>query len=814
MAVKVSKNTLKLNELSRESINAAGVKAANLGELAERGLPVPNGFALTTNAFDTFLATNNLNAASSPEEVAQAPIPAEVTEALLETAAELGDVSLAVRSSGVAEDLAGASYAGQYETVLDVRGAEALKAAVRHCWASAFSLRVKQYRTEHGQSGAPRLALLVQQMVQPEAAGVAFTANPVTGDNEVVVSAVKGVGERLVSGQASPDEWIVRENETICRLAPEKAVDAAQVKAVAELARSVEKQFNAPQDIEWALAGGKLYLLQARPITALPQRPEINVPAKGFWMKDQSHFPLPVTPFGASIYLPALENGLRPLGPEFGMLLDGAENRAIGHEVYVHFVPLGGKEGGPALPSWVIFLGARLIPAFRQRRRIAQEVFRSNLLESMIKRWYSEWKPQFNREGRELLDQDLTKLDDSRLIDHLDRVIDFMNHGQIVHMRLHLPFIIALYEFTVACKELLGWDDARSMSLLSGTSSMSSEPARVLAELADTVRKSPATRKIFGEGGSDIISRLRQTVPEIAKAFESYLNEYGHRPVNYEPGSPTLAERPELLAGLLRDRLAAGGSETLPDLTAARKEAVESARSELVKRSKHDMARFEKALAFAELVYPRREDDIFYTDNIPCALARYAALEIGRRLVARGILANAEDAVYLGKDELSAALHGKLSAVSSLANRRKAERAWVAAHPGPASYGKNPGPPPDPALLPEPLRLMTRALAWMMGLEMTANRGNASIGEIAGAAGSPGRYTGKVCIVHSESEFSKLEHGDILVCPITTPAWSVLFSQAGAIVTDGGGVLSHAAIIAREHGIPAVLGTGAMPHGV
>lgn len=277
MAVKTSGYVLELAGVSLRDVGRVGSKAANLGELMKQGLPVPPGFVLTTDAFDRFLAENPFKADASAQEVTAARLPSDVTQALLSVAAELDNVSLAVRSSGVAEDLAGVSYAGQYETVLDVRGAEALIAAVRKCWASAFSQRVVEYRASHGQSGIPRMAVLIQHLVKADAAGVAFSANPVTGDrDEIVVSAVRGLGERLVSGQASPDEWVVKGNEAICQRAPEKAIDAAQVKAIAELARRAESQFKAPQDIEWAISGGKLYLLQARPITALPQRPELE----------------------------------------------------------------------------------------------------------------------------------------------------------------------------------------------------------------------------------------------------------------------------------------------------------------------------------------------------------------------------------------------------------------------------------------------------------------------------------------------------------------------------------------------------------
>ena len=798
--------TIKLGELSREDIGCIGAKAANLSELMRVGLPVPDGFSLTTEAFQAFLDANSINAGSSAEKVEAAPLPPDVTKALLMAAKGLGDVPLAVRSSGVAEDLPDASYAGQYETVLDVHGAEALVMAVRKCWASAFSQRVKQYRAEHGQKGVSRLALLVQQMVQPEAAGVAFTANPVTGDNEVVVSAVKGLGERLVSGQASPDEWVVRGDQAICQLAQEKAIDATTAKAVAELARSIERQFHAPQDIEWALADGKLYLLQARPITALPQRPEIKIPDKGFWEKDTSHFPSPVTPLGASTYLPATEDATAVLAQEWGIPAERTETRAIGYEVYTHLVPMGGKEG-PAPPSWIIFLVSRLMPAFRQRRRIAEEVMRSRLPERLIESWYQEWRAQFRQEAKNLNGVNLAELDDRAVIEHFDVTIDFLRRGLNTHYRLIIPYVLAIHELVEVCKELLGYDTTKAISLVSGLSETSSEPARRLTELAATVKKDPVAQEIITDAAPDIILRLRQTAPDSARAFETYLDEYGHRAINYDPGSTTLAENPQLLARLLRDRIVHRSLASY-DPVQTQKQAVESARSAVSRRSKEEGERFERALEAAERAYPMREDNIFYTDNVPNALLHYAALEIGRRLAARGLLRQAEDAVYLEDTELRAALRTGQGDFASLVSRRKAERAWVAAHPGPSAYGKNYG-PPNPRALPEPLSTIMGAAVSFMGSAMAQAQSTPSVeGKLVGVSGSPGRYTGTVRIIRDESEFSQLAHGDVLVCPITTPTWSVLFGQVGAIVTDAGGVLSHSAIIAREHGIPAVLGTG------
>ncbi len=225
---------LSLTDIPQGDVERAGAKATNLGALARAGFPVPGGFVLTTAAFNSFLAANDLGAGSPPEAVATATLPTDVADALLAAAEGLGDVPLAVRSSGVAEDLPDASFAGQYETVLDVRGAEALVTAVQRVFASAFSRHASAYRAAQGLDEAFHMAVLIQCMVAADAAGVAFTANPVTGDRaETVISAVRGSGERLVSGQATPDEWIVSNQETMCRAAPEGAIDADQALAVA-----------------------------------------------------------------------------------------------------------------------------------------------------------------------------------------------------------------------------------------------------------------------------------------------------------------------------------------------------------------------------------------------------------------------------------------------------------------------------------------------------------------------------------------------------------------------------------------------------
>jgi pyruvate,water dikinase len=341
------------------------------------------------------------------------------------------------------------------------------------------------------------------------------------------------------------------------------------------------------------------------------------------------------------------------------------------------------------------------------------------------------------------------------------------------------------------------------LALVSGTSAASSEPGRALDELAAAIARSAAARDVVSTGGADVLERLREAAPAAASAFASYLDRHGRRTLSYDPGDATLAEHPELLTGLVRDRLSGGG--TVRGAGAAREQALARARAALAEATDEQRARFERALAAAEHAYPSREENVIWTDNVPSGLLRSTAVEIGRRLAERGAIARAEDAVLLEEHELRTALTGPLRDLHELVAQRRAERAWVIAHPGPSSYG-NPPPTPDLRGLPPALRHITSALLYFLELSQPAPK--AQDGAIAGVPGSPGLHTGPARVIHEESQFSRLRPGDVLVCPITSPAWSLLFAQAGAVVTDGGGVLAHAAVIAREYAIPAVLATG------
>jgi rifampicin phosphotransferase len=765
--------------------HVAGRKAATLARLAAAGFAVPPGVVLPAAVL-----------AGAPGQ--ELELPGEIASGLLDMIRAWGDVPLAVRSSGVDEDGAHASYAGIFTSVLDVRGHDALLDAVGVCWSSAFDARVTSY------AGArpPRLAVLVQPMVAASAAGVAFTADPVTGERGcVVIDAVTGTCERLASGAATPDRWVVRGDEVHQWSAQEGALDENQARAVADVARRVEAELGGPQDIEWALAGGKVILLQARPVTALPAEPvpvPVEVPA-GYWTREASHVPLPWRPFSRA-YADLRNEAMRRMATELGLLFDGIEFQQIGGWEYMRVVPPGGKQP-PPLPGWLVPVAFRLVPALRRRIQESVAAVRSDMPGRLVRRWSAEWQPDFDARIRTLRGHSPGTLSDTGLAAHLDGVMKLLADGIDVHMRLNGALLVVLGEFALTCRDLLGWDDNRAFSLLSGTSVTSTAPARALADV--TALASAPVRTLLAQGAH--ADEVLSADEEFAAAFAGYVRDYGCRALTLEVAEPSLEERPDLVLGLVRDQLDGGFDPCgLEELAQVRNAATAVAREAL---GGADLLRFERSLSRALMAYPAREDNEFFTWSAPLGLLRRAALELGRRLASRGQILAAEDVFFLHLDEARMLLADGADG-RDVVVRRKGELAWVLAHPGPASFGRDPGPPPPLDGLPEEARLANKAFLWAVDRVMAPDA-QAGGGEstLTGIAASPGRYTGTVRVIRSEAEFGRLRAGDVLVCPVTSPVWSVLFPSLGALVTDHGGTLSHPAIIAREYRVPAVVAT-------
>src|SRR5262245_26674609 len=385
---------------------ACGHKAAALAALRKLEFDTPDGFLIPAGV---------------------EPSRDDIAAAL----ARLGDGPVAVRSSGLAEDLPDASFAGQYDTRLNVTGVEAVMEAAAAVLQSAHDGRVESY----GHAVRP-MALLVQRMVDADVAGVAFSVNPLTGNrDEVRVSATRGLGDKLVSGAIDADEWLVTHDHATVIAQPQNAIGPELARRVAALARKAEAARLAPQDVEWAVAGDRLWLLQSRPITALPIAPDIEVP-KGSWQKDAAHFAEPLSPFAAS-QLHGADQFLADAIATWGLLPDGMQLRVIGHEAYLHVEPDDGGKNPP--PWWLLGLLARVVPSMRRKLRAAAMAVAAGWLETVPAKWASDDRPRLRREIEQYAVVDLVTLDDAALFLHLEELKAFYARCLQLHFTLFIP---------------------------------------------------------------------------------------------------------------------------------------------------------------------------------------------------------------------------------------------------------------------------------------------------------------------------------------------------------------------------------------
>lgn len=780
-----------------------GSKAAVLSRLVHDGFAVPEGIVLTTAAFR-----------SAASALSDGRLPLEVEHALEEIVAELPDATLAVRSSSVAEDRADASFAGQYESVLGVRGLPSLRQAVLRCWAGAFDARIGAYG---GQASAP-LAVLVQRQVNADAAGVAFTADPVTGARDVVlVSAVPGLGDQVAQGAVQPDEWLIGEQGARAESAELGALTAQQAAGVAALARRIEERCGAAQDVEWASVDGTLFVLQARPITALPVAPAESLPAGIAWTKERERYAEPFSALGASFASEVVARGLTEAFTTCGALIDRAEARVIGGELYLS-MHTPGRPGAAPPPWWVFGLLARTQPVLRSRARRARRMLSDGDLDAALRRWREETGPECDRRAAELRRVALGGLTETELARHIQAVADAARMAMAHHFELTVPITVLVYRLVSFCESELGWSTARSLQLLAGSSPASAEPSRALRRLAANAN-AVERRAVLALPQGRVLEGFADAAPRLAPQFEAWCERYAFLGMSDDPGAPVFWERPALLERLIADAFA--GERAMQD-SAVSAEATGSSMEDAALRALKpaDRERFLAVLRGARSAHGVRDDVAQRTGAVFGGLLRLAALEAGRRLVASGALGRREDAVQLDLDTLCRALIGGVSAAADATGegqlrarvaRAAGERAWTRAHPGPDAVG-----PvvrmPDMRGLPAAARELNRALLWARGGAADSEVGTIGADDrnlvLTGVPASPGRYSGPVRVLTDGASAGDLRAGEVLVCATADPALSVVFGIAGALVTDRGGALSHAAIVARENAIPAVLGTG------
>jgi phosphohistidine swiveling domain-containing protein len=810
------------------------------------GLRVPPGFVVTTGAYDAFVDSNGLkdeivaiasqahdeDAAAFEEGAekigalfARAKIPDGVVDEIrtaydrLETAGG----AVAVRSSATAEDLPGASFAGQQESYLNVRAAGALLDAVRACWASLWTARAMAYRAREDIDPAKvSLAVVVQRMVPAEAAGMMFTADPVSGERDrSVINAAWGLGDAVVGGRVNPDTLVMDNNggRVISRQSADKVLMTVRTEngtadqpvpearrlapvlddtAAEELVRYgavIAEHYGAPQDIEWALADGVLFILQARPITNLPAAPlgdtrwEPPFPSSVWWRRQVvENLPEPLSPLFDELYVRkglelSLDAVMEFLGITYLSLEDFVDRP--------FFTTINGYAYTRANYkfSW---------RAFPLALRAMIDEFRIIFGDVTAAYWREQALPSYLGAIERWKAVALTDARDGRL---LEGVRDLA----MADARYWFACALMIARAKLTDGLLSGFLTMSKPGLISGMFLRGFPSPTVNAEtelegLAEQIRSSDELRALVVDTPAEVLLDALRGSPfggSWLTAFEGYLSQSGHQVYNLDFVVPTQADDPLPVLLSLKAMTQRPGRDPR-----ARQQSIVAERNKLVEKTARSLdplrrKLFRVLLDWAQRFGPDRELGLFYM-GAGWPTLRRLALELGRRLTESGSLQAPEDVFFLETSEIEAAVMARGSGQARpelarvAAERRELRDARKRLHPPPVV-------PPGHTVRFGPLD---------MSIWETQRRNEPSGPVLRGFAVSPGRVTAPASVIRSPADFLHLQPGSILVCSTTTPAWTPLFSQARGLVTEVGGILAHGSIVAREYGLPAVLGTG------
>jgi pyruvate,water dikinase len=827
-----------------------GGKAATLAALQAAGLPVPAWLVVTPAALAASLepvAAADLAAATTPTEAAAAlaglHLPADLAAALTAEVTALAPpgTQLAVRSSAVEEDSGGHSFAGQLESFLNVPPAE-VAARVLDVWRSAFAPRVYAYRRERSLAGPPaRPAVLVQRMVPAGCAGVAFSADAVSGQRGVaVVAAVAGLGDALVGGAQVGDSWRVdRSGTLIARMLQDPAhpvLTDAQVQAVAGLARRCAAVLGRPQDIEWAWAGETLWLLQSRPITTLADLPD---PDGVYTLWDNSNIiesyggmTTPLTySFARRAYEEVYQELCRILGVPRGAI-------QANQPVFANMIGLIQGRIYYNLLNWYRVLA--LLPGFKANRRFMEQMMgvketlpdsvattlaqttwqqrmadRLHLARTLLglliayfrlpartQRFYARLEKALG-EGR----PDLSGQRADELVAYYHALDSQLLHSWDAPL-INDFFAMVFYGLLRRLVARWGRDGAGTLQndLLTGQGEMiSAEPAGRVAALAQAVVAASAVQPtlidLLLSGDARQIEAALAAFPDLAAGYAAYLDRFGDRCLNeLKLESPTLFDDPLPLLRAV-GRLARQLATAPAALPATGVQSDVRARAEAQMAA--DLARQPLRRAIFAWVLRNARARVRDRENLRFARtrvfgrARQIFRELGQRLYADDRLDDPRDIFYLEVAEICGFVEGTATCTDlrGLVALRKAEFARYAELPAP------------------PARFATT------GAVHQANRFHAepaaapapadTARQVMGLGCSPGRVQGRARVVHDPLA-AELSAGDIVVAEHTDPSWIMILPLAGGLVVERGSLLSHAAIVARELGIPAVVGvTGA-----
>ncbi len=830
-----------LHEVDERQVAVVGGKGAHLGALSRiEGIRVPAGFCVTTDAFRRIMAEapsiddgldqlSRLNpddraaigtlSAEIRRTIEGIAVPGELAAAVTEALARLGEqAAYAVRSSATAEDLPAASFAGQQDTYLNVVGVEAILPHVSRCWASLFTERAVTYRLRNGFDHRKiQMAVVVQQMVFPDAAGILFTADPVTGNRKVAaVDAGFGLGEALVSGLVNPDVFRVRDGEVVARAVATKqralqalpaggtqdvaidparqeqpALTDAQVVRLVQLGRRIEAHFGRPQDIEWCLMDDGFQIVQSRPITTLFPIPETGDAENHVYVSvgHQQMMTDPMKPLGSSMWQltamapmheaggrlfvdvsrrlasPASRAGLLEVMGRGDPLIRDALETVLDRDGFIRPLP---DEGSPGP-----LLGGASASIETDPAIVIELIERSQASIAALRR-------------------DIRTKTGPALFDFLLEA--FQEHKRVLSDPLNLPAIMAGMEATWwlndQLQEWLGEKNAADTLTLSAPNNVTSEMGLALLDVADAIRPHPDVvaflQGVEDEGFLDELPNLAGGT-EARDAIEGYLDRYGMRCVGeIDITRPRWRERPTTLVPLILDNIKLFEPGAAERRFEQGRQKAQKQQQDLLERLRALPDGEQKADETKRMI-DRVRTFIGYREYPKYGIvSRYfvykqALLQEAERLVQANVLPDKEDIFYLTFQELHDVVRTKQPDDQLIQQRKDAFRSYQALTP------------------PRVLTSDGEAIAGAY------RREDVPAGALIGLPVSAGTIEGRARVILDIAQ-ADLEAGDILVTAYTDPSWSPLFVAITGLVTEVGGLMTHGAVIAREYGLPAVVG--------
>lgn len=816
----------RFNTKSTPTMLEVGGKAKALIELTKAGFAVPEGFVLPVEFFQPWMEEVRASAGwkqfvKSPTKeccdelkliAAQMSFNAVQKEEFYEVLEVLSiESTFAVRSSAPEEDMETASFAGQYATVLGVDN-NGLEKAVARVFASMLDIGVVEYKRRCKLStNNPAMAVIVERQISADVAGVAFSANPQNGkEDEVMLNANLGLGETVVSGRVTPDLYILKDRKIIQKkiahknvalylkkdgLTEERKIKYPEAESlykkeaiwIYKLAKKVEDYYRKPMDIEWAIEGSKLYLLQARPISvaAIPFRWNVGPMPKGTMLARGGiveSMPEPLLPLYADYSRKHVVSTLtklmeRLIGADAKKIFDNMSFPIInGYGYYKYRLKLS--------LYWLMLKKVKsFITLFKNQPTWIEE----------------EELPKIKARLAQLQALELEKVSSTELFEMshelTETICTYYTYCQIYLAQAYTNegLFIRFYDKKIRPK----------VGLSSHVFMLGEEMAPIIADkalyrLAEKLRRDEQLKEFVLNNSTDqlrdFLEKNEGARHPFAIQFNEYLSTYCNMIYDLDFSKATPLDDPRPIIKTLKVYMEEKGESPF-----RRQQQALAGREEAEKLVKDGVSatlyrRFKKKLKAARLFAPNRENGLANL-GICQPFLRKVLLELGRRGAAEGAIERSEDIFWMKEDELTQFISGRVpAALQELIPERK--ELWL------KERALNP-----PIILPKNARIMGIKLdAWLPKRVEEQREDN----RYEGIAVSSGRITGKARVILAPEEFGTMEQGDILVTSMTTPAWTPLFAMAGGIVTDFGGPLSHSSIVAREYGIPAVLGTGGL----